>query len=271
MSSPRVLVAIPMYNCAPQIGRVLAQFTPGIAPAVAGVLVVDNRSTDGGFEAARAGLAALAARTGIPGSLTRNDDNYGLGGSHKVAFAYAMARGYDWVVILHGDDQGTVTDLLGHVAAADADADDVVLGGRFMRGSALQGYSWLRTVGNRSFNLLLSAAARRAVHDLGSGLNGYRVASLRTAYFARFPDDLTFNVCMVMAHAAFGHAVRWVPISWREDDQRSSVRLARQAWRQLMMVASFARDQREFLARELRAIPRAAYPSTLVVDAATIE
>ena len=42
----------------------------------------------------------------------RQDQNYGLGGSHKVAFGYAAAHGYEHLVVLHGDDQGAIVDLL---------------------------------------------------------------------------------------------------------------------------------------------------------------
>jgi Glycosyltransferases involved in cell wall biogenesis len=77
----RNLVFIPMYNCAAQIPRVLAQFDdPSVMPWVDTVLCVDNRSTDGTLDAARSALEHCPVPTRV---LLRNDDNYGLGGSHK--------------------------------------------------------------------------------------------------------------------------------------------------------------------------------------------
>ena len=85
-----VLVFIPMYNCAAQIPRVLAQFTdPSTEKWISGIVCVDNRSTDGTAEAAAAGLEALSVPTRV---LLKNDDNYGLGGSHKVAIEFSRGQ-----------------------------------------------------------------------------------------------------------------------------------------------------------------------------------
>ena len=65
---------------------------------------MNNRSTDNGEEAAMRYLEEHPLP--IPVSLLRNDDNYGLGGSHKVAFEYAVEHDFDYVIVLHGDDQG---------------------------------------------------------------------------------------------------------------------------------------------------------------------
>jgi glycosyltransferase involved in cell wall biosynthesis len=69
-----------MYNCAPQIGRVLAQLDADVQSHLSGVLLVDNRSTDMGAAVAEEAIKRLD----VPATLVRNDENYGLGGSHKV-------------------------------------------------------------------------------------------------------------------------------------------------------------------------------------------
>lgn len=105
----RILVFVPMCNCEPQIGRTLAQLAdPRIAPRIDGVVCVDHRSTDGGAEAAAAALASCAAPRRW---LLRNDENYGLGGSHKVAIDHAMRHGFTHLIVLHGDDQGSIADI----------------------------------------------------------------------------------------------------------------------------------------------------------------
>ena len=123
----------------------------------------------------------------------RNEDNYGLGGSHKAAFSYAIEQGFDYLVVLHGDDQANIHDLLPQLEAGAHLQVDCLLGARFMPGSQLKGYSWFRTFGNRVYNALFSLVARRVIYDLGSGLNLYRIETFREFYFKTFPDDLTFN------------------------------------------------------------------------------
>ena len=92
-----------MYNCEKQITRVLNQLTPEVCNYITEVIIVNNRSTDNGEEAVEQYLKSRDIQTRV--KLLRNDENYGLGGSHKVAFEYAIDNGFDYVVVLHGDDQ----------------------------------------------------------------------------------------------------------------------------------------------------------------------
>ena len=108
----KILLFIPMYNCEKQIVRVLGQLKPEVCRELTEVIVVNNRSTDNGEAAAMRYLEEHPLP--IPVSLLRNDDNYGLGGSHKVAFEYAMEHEFDYVIVLHGDDQGDIANIRPH-------------------------------------------------------------------------------------------------------------------------------------------------------------
>jgi glycosyltransferase involved in cell wall biosynthesis len=242
-----VLLFIPAYRCAEQVPRVIAQLDGPVKDLLAEVIVVDNRSPDGTAEAA---AAALAGIDGLRWTVLRNDANYGLGGSHKVAIEHGLARGHEWLLVLHGDDQADVADLEPLLRAGAQRELDALLGARFMRGARLLGYSRVRTLGNHAYNLLFSAAARRRMHDLGSGLNLFRLERFRGGEHRRFPDDLTFNYVLSLWMAQDGWRVRFVPISWREQDQRSNVRLVRQGVRTLGMAGAYVRDRRAFFAAD---------------------
>lgn len=258
----RILIFIPAYRCEAQIKRVIAQFDERVQLLVDTVMVVDNRSPDNTLEAAiESGKAVLRHCNFI---VWRNDDNYGLGGSHKAAFRYAVEQGFDYLVVLHGDDQADIRDLVPQLVAGGHKDVDCLLGARFMRGSQLKGYSWFRTFGNRVYNVLFSLVALRAIHDLGSGLNLYRLETYRDFYYQPFPDDLTFNYVMLLASYHRKQAVRFFPISWREEDQISNVRLFRQAFRVLGLLAGFGLKRGAFLASELRARSFKAYTGQIV-------
>ena len=135
----RILLFIPAYNCEKQLPRVLDQLLDErVAEFVTECIVVNNRSTDSTEDAARRWMAAHPA---APVRLLRNNENYGLGGSHKVAFGYALEHGFDYLVVLHGDDQGDVRDLLGLLDSGAYRTCDCCLGSRFMKGSRITGYS----------------------------------------------------------------------------------------------------------------------------------
>jgi len=158
-----VLLFIPAYSCAAQIPRVIAQLDGPVKPLVDEVVVVDNQSPDDTRERA---TEALRAIDGLKWSVLRNDDNYGLGGSHKVAIDVGLRGGHSHLLVLHGDDQAHVDDFAPLLRSGGHLALDAVLGARFMRGARLHGYSKVRTYGNHVYNAVFSAAGRRRKRDL---------------------------------------------------------------------------------------------------------
>ena len=163
----KTLVFIPMYNCEKQITRVLSKIDKEVLEYVDEVIVVNNRSTDNGEQAV---LDFKKENPEAPVKLFRNRDNYGLGGSHKVAFNYALEKGFDYVIVLHGDDQGDIHDLLHYLKDGSAYEYDSFLGSRFEKESKLVNYSGFRIFGNHVFNAFMTVMMGRKITDLGSGL-----------------------------------------------------------------------------------------------------
>lgn len=252
----RILVFIPCYNCGPQIRRVLGQVRGEVARHVEEVLVLDNGSGDGTAEAAIEAASLVEARAVTVG---RNLDNYNLGGSHKAAYAYAQKKGFSHVVTLHGDDQGDLRDILPVLAAGTHRRLDACMGARFAKGSRLTNYSAFRIFGNRAFNLVFSAASRRWVTDMGSGLNILARKAYSDQAILRLPDDLHFNPYLLLDMYDRGNAVGFFPISWREEDQVSNVKMASQALKTLGAAARYALARSRFRASDFRAVPRTAY------------
>jgi glycosyltransferase involved in cell wall biosynthesis len=245
----RILVVIPCYGCAPQIGRVLAQFDAATSRYFAEILVLDNGSRDGTIEAATAALPrAHVGRV----TVARNRENYNLGGSHKAAFAYAASAGFSHVVVLHGDDQGDIRDILPLLAAGKHREHDACLGARFMRDSRLIGYSRFRIFGNRVFNALFRLGAGAPVLDLGSGLNIFSRRLFDDPAHIRNADDLRFNVYLLLRAIDQRQRLLFFPISWREDDQISNVRMFSQAWKTLGILGRFLFDRAGFRATDHR-------------------
>lgn len=257
----KILVFIPCYNCAPQIGRVLRQFEGVPEGVFSEILVVDNQSRDGTLVAAKDVLPML---TCAPVTLVRNDENYNLGGSHKAAFAYALAHDFTHVLVLHGDDQGDLRDILPQIKAGRHLECDALLGARFMQGSKLTGYSRFRIFGNLVFNGLFSLVSGRMIYDLGSGLNIFARNLFADPAIIRHADDLRFNIYLLLHAIDSGKRLVFFPISWREDDQISNVRLFRQARMTLAIAALYFFRRARFRHNDHRAVPRERYTFSVV-------
>ncbi len=260
-TNDRILVFIPGYNCAKQIGRVIAQLASPAAPPTSEVLVVDNRSTDGTADVA---AAALQKASPSKWKVVRNQSNYNLGGSHKVAFNYALEHGFTHVIVLHGDDQASIQDFTAPIAAGLHRKHDSLLGARFMKGSQLQGYSLYKTIGNYGLNVICGLLLFRWIADQGSGLNLYSTKYLSSRFYSNFDDTLVFPNMMFLYGVMAKSDYKFVPITWREEDQSSNARAVRQAIRVIRLTA--ARKQVAQAAASGSAAPARDYPFDVVAS-----
>ena len=235
----KILLFIPAYNCEKQILRVLGQLDWSVMSYIDEVIVVNNRSTD---NTASVVEKFIKNHQDMNVKLLLNEENYGLGGSHKVAFNYAVDNAFDYVIVLHGDDQGNIEDFIPVLKKRYYAKHECVLGARFMRGSHLQGYSAFRTFGNYIYDFVYAFAAKKRVFDLGSGLKMYSVDMLKDKFYEKFPDNLMFDCCMLLASDYYDHDIKYFPISWREDDQVSNVKLFSQAMKTLKLAWDYIKD-----------------------------
>lgn len=220
--NPKILVAIPAYNCEKQIPRVIAGFDERLLDRLAKVIIIDNGSKDNTVSAAKKAVKKLGSKKV---EVWQNKSNYSLGGTHKVAFLAGENIGVDYVAILHGDNQAKTSELSRLIDYAIEHPDTgAILGCRFMKGSKLKGYDWKRIWGNRAINVVYSAVALRSSRDLGSGLNLFRVQDLKDRRYLGFDDTLTFNIDLLLDYFKKRTKLAFIPITWTEEDQISNAR-----------------------------------------------
>ncbi len=226
----KTLIAIPCYRCQNQIVRVLSALVHSkVYSEISEVMVIDNQSPDGTRDSVQEFLRQNSAAKKI--SLWLNDENYGLGGSQKIAFDQAAKSGFEALVILHGDDQASVDDIETLLLALKADRGlAAVLGSRFMKGSRLEGYQKSRIWGNRILNFIFSLFCTRKTLDLGSGLNAFSLLNLQEIEITKLDDGFTFNVDFLLSLYSKNLKLRFLPILWRESDQSSNARNFRVAF-----------------------------------------
>ena len=269
-TASKILVFVPCYNCAPQIGRVITQLASA-ADRFAGILLLDNGSSDGTTKAA---VQAVSAFPAMSVTIGRNHENYNLGGSHKAAFRYAHDNGYSHVIVLHGDDQGRIEDIFPCLDAGMHLDYDAVLGARFtlrmIRGltgtgpRTLKGYSAFRISGNLVFNMIFSSVLMQRIPDLGSGLNIYGPRVLADRSLEKLTEALCYPVSLMLSILGRGMKAGFTPISWREEDQVSNVHMFSQALQTLALLRDYKLRRNRFLNAEHRSVPRTDYTFDII-------
>jgi dolichol-phosphate mannosyltransferase len=151
---------IPALNEAGKIGRVLDKMPrDGRFEAI----VVDDGSTDGTGEEARAHGAAV---------VIRHDQRGGVGAAIRDGWHEGVRRNRPYLALLSGDDQHEPGELAPALDALLARGAAYAQGSRWRPGGRVEGPIGHRGFGTRIYSVVFSALALRRVTD---ATNGFRI------------------------------------------------------------------------------------------------
>src|SRR5581483_7156000 len=117
----------------------------------------------------------------------KNAQNQGYGGNQKLGYQYFISKGFDVVVLLHGDGQYAPEILANMYAPIVSGEADAVFGSRMMPeyGGALKGGMPLyKYVGNRILTFFENYPLGMHLTAFHSGYRAYSVEALRQIDFA---------------------------------------------------------------------------------------
>ena len=134
----RIGILVVTYNAITTLVPVLKRIPPSVWSNVEEVVVFDDASPDGTFELA---MGLKAVRNVPKLHVLKHPKNLGYGGNQKAGYRYFIEKGFDIVVLLHGDGQYApeiLAQLYRPLVTGEADA---VFGSRMMRtyGGPLKG------------------------------------------------------------------------------------------------------------------------------------
>jgi glycosyltransferase involved in cell wall biosynthesis len=235
----RLLVILPTYNEERSVGRVVDEVRRCLPSA--DVLVVDDGSTDGSADVARAAGA----------SVLRLPYNLGVGGAMRAGYKYAARSEYDVAVQVDADgqhDPSEVPALLAALAHAD-----VVVGARF----AGRGDYRVRGPRRWAMTALAWSVSRHAGTPLTDVTSGFRACNARAMrlFGEHYPVEYLGDTveALLIARLA-GLRIRQVPVQMRIREEgvasqtavRASLYLGRAV---LAMAVTGMRSDRHLLAR----------------------
>jgi glycosyltransferase involved in cell wall biosynthesis len=248
----RVLCFIPMRNCQGKISLLLDKLQGPLLTHFSEILVVDNASDDGSVEEAKQKLLLLE---GIKTTLIQNSRNYGFGGSHKIAFNYAKEHGHDFVFVINGDNSANPDAFETVFNDAGFQNFDLILGDRLSCRSKRTGYPFYRFFFNKLISLFASLLSGEFIGDYtGAPMNLYRVHPFLNKFensIKNFSNEVEFPQFMILY--AIYRRMKWkyVPISFTEQDSKTSYKLASQFLKGSLILLQARFWPNKFLASDL--------------------
>ena len=176
----KVAVYVPAFNAAQTLEQLLSRIPAPIIERASEILVVDDASNDETYAAAisyreRHKLEKL--------SVIRHVKNKGYSGNQKSTYRYLINRGFDVVVMLHGDAQYAPECIPALLDPLLREECDFMIGSR-ITGTPLQGGMPLyRFLANRALTLIQNFLIGTNHSEFHSGYRAYDLRVLRTLPF----------------------------------------------------------------------------------------
>ena len=208
----RIGILIVAYNAVSTIDKVLKRITPNVWKNVEEVVIFDDASQDPTYELAM-GIKTLRNLPKL--KVLRHPKNLGYGGNQKAGYRYFIERGFDIVVLLHGDGQ-YAPEILAHLYRPLVEEQaDAVFGSRMMKtygGPRKGGMPFYKYIGNRLLTAFENKALGLHLTEFHSGYRAYNLHALKRIDFAHMTNDFHFDTEIIIKLHHQGFPITEVPI-----------------------------------------------------------
>ena len=208
----RIGILIVAFNAVTTLSKVLKRITPNVWQNVEEVAVFDDASQDATYELA-AGLKVMRDLPKL--HVLKHEKNLGYGGNQKAGYKYFMDKGFDIVVLLHGDGQ-YAPEILAHLYSPIVNGEaHAVFGSRMMKtyGGPLKGGMPLyKYVGNRLLTIMENRALGLDLTEFHSGYRAYDLHALRQIRSEHMTNDFHFDTEIIIKLRHERMKIKEVPI-----------------------------------------------------------
>jgi len=215
----RIGILIVTFNAVTTLTKVLKRITPNVWKNVEEIAVFDDASQDATYELAM-GLKAFRQLEKL--QVLSNSKNLGYGGNQKAGYKYFIEKGFDIVVLLHGDGQ-YAPEILSHLYhPLVSDEADAVFGSRMLKtyGGPLKGGMPLyKYAGNRILTIFENHALGMNLSEFHSGYRAYSLHALRNIDFSHMTDDFHFDTEIIIKLHHQHYRIKETPIPTYYGDE----------------------------------------------------
>jgi glycosyltransferase involved in cell wall biosynthesis len=241
--TPRIGILVVAYNAQDTLRATLRRIPADLMEKIEEVFVFDDASQDRTVSVGRAHQREVQ-----DGKLSifKNPDNLMYGGNQRRGYRYAMSRGFDIVVLLHGDGQYAPEVMQSLLAPLEMGDAEMVMGSRMlMPGAARRGHMPLyKFVGNKILTFTQNKLAGTKFSEFHSGYRAYSVRALRELPLDQLTCGWHFDTQIILEFLKRKMRIVEVPIPTFYGDEICRVNGIPYAFNCVRETASYALTQR---------------------------
>lgn len=218
MRKPKIGILVVAYNAESTLHSVLHRIPAELKPKIEEIFVFDDASQDKTHEV---GLEIQKTFEGTKLSIFKNPENLMYGGNQKKGYQYAIERGLDIVVLLHGDGQYAPEVMQALLDPLEKGQADLVMGSRMLiPGAARKGNMPLyKFVGNKILTWIENHLIGTRLSEFHSGYRAYSVHALRKIPLEKLTWNWHFDTQIILELLKHGMRIAEVPIPTYYGDE----------------------------------------------------
>jgi glycosyltransferase involved in cell wall biosynthesis len=226
----KLLIFIVAYEAAETIIPVLERIPSDLPLGPTEILIIDDASNDATFEKS---LSFVEEKyKNYPVTILKNPRNQGYGGNQKLGFRYAIEKGFDFIVLLHGDGQYAPESMPSLLIPFENDEIDAVFGSRMLSafGALRGGMPLYKYFGNKILTFLQNLMLGSNLSEFHSGYRAYRVSALDKIPFETNANVFHFDTEIIIQLLLAKSIIKEVPIPTFYGDEICRVNGLKYAW-----------------------------------------
>lgn len=211
----KILVVIPAYNASRTIQNILSELDRTVVDEV---LVIDDGSSDD----------TLTKINSSNVHVISHRENRGYGASQKTAYAFAIEKNVDIVVMVHGDYQYNPRLVPAMAWMIASGGYDCILGSRFTGPGVLNsGMPVYKIMANRFLTCVQNLSLQMSLSEYHTGLRAFSLSLLKSIQLEKLSDDFIFDnqILTLLIHEKFKVGELSCPA--RYFDEASSISFGR--------------------------------------------
>lgn len=203
-----IFIVVPAYNVSKLIKTVFDRIPQSIYNKTSQIVIINDSSKDNTLEVIRS-LKIKYPKIYI----LDKKQNEGYAKAQKSGFTYALNKGADIVILLHGDGQYAPEELPRLVKPLEEGVSDLVQGSRILGGKALQGKMPLyKFIANRVLSTIENWVFGMRMAEYHSGYMLYSKKALTKIPFMKLSDTFHFDGEMLFMANKKGLRIKELPI-----------------------------------------------------------
>ena len=239
---PKTGIFVITYNAVNTLAQTLKRIPSTVLDFVQEIFVFDDASKDDTYLLAE-GFKKVFEIDKM--TVRLHSRNLGYGGNQKNGYLYAIERGLDYVILLHGDGQYAPEVLPSLIRPILEEKAKVVFGSRMLfKGEARRGGMPLyKFIGNKILSTYQNLMLGSTLSEFHSGYRMYSLETLGKIPFTINSNDFHFDTEIIIQIHELGDRIKEVPIPTYYGDEISYVSGVKYAWNIFRTMISYKLHQ----------------------------